>query len=366
MRFSVIALTLLCLQASQSGVNAGPLAPKDNDEKSWNNRIMKQLFGRQGNCDGKLCGYYNQLCCKGSEMCYTDLATQAHCSTAVPAETLGYNLLAPANPQWSYTTYTTTNEIVMTITKSSYVGQAPITSAFPVSSAQCAVGQIGCGANCCDTSYQTCGITPGVCVNIGTMTQSNYGAPTRPTSSGGVITTASATTTESFSPAIGTSGSTFLPAAESTKKGLSGGAIAGIVIGVIAGIILLLLICFCCILKAGFDGLLALFGLRNKRKTTERTEITEERYSRHGGSASRRDTHSGWFGAGGGRVTEKKKKKSGLGGETGIMVGIAAALAGLWAILGLRKKKKSGRSNASNVTYETYTESSYTGTSDSK
>lgn len=113
---------------------------------------------------------------------------------------------------------------------------------------------------------------------------------------------------------------------------------------------------------------MALLGLRNKKKT-ERTEVIEERYSRYGSGtgASRRSEHRGWFGVGAGggsktRVTEKRK--SNLAKEGGILAAIAAGLAGLWLILGLRKKKEH-RSNASNVSYETYTDS-YTGTSASK
>ena len=148
---------------------------------------------------------------------------------------------------------------------------------------------------------------------------------------------------------------------------MSAGAIAGIVIGVIAGIILLLLLCFCCIVKAGFDGLLAIFGLgKKRRRSTERVEVIEERYSRHGshaGGASRRDTHTGWVGGSRpARVTEKRKKDSGFGGLG--MVG--AGLLGLAAVLGLKrnhdKKTKSHRSDVSS----TYYTDSYTGTSASK
>jgi len=142
---------------------------------------------------------------------------------------------------------------------------------------------------------------------------------------------------------------------------LSAGAIAGIVIGVIAGIILLLLICFCCILKAGFDGLLALFGLgKKKRRSTERIE-TVERYSRHGSGASRRDTHTGWFGASKPtRVDESRKKKSsGFGG----LGAVGAGLLGLAVVLGLKrrhdKKEKAARSDISSSYYT----DSFTGTS---
>jgi len=164
-------------------------------------------------------------------------------------------------------------------------------------------------------------------------------------------------------PATATGTSTVITGAN-TNNGLSGGAIAGIVIGVIAGIILLLLFCFCCIIKAGFDGLLAIFGLgKKKRRSTERVEVIEERYSRHGsGTASRRNTHNGWFGGGRpARVTETRKKKStGLGG----LGAVGAGLLGLAAILGLKrrhdKNEKPPRSDISSSYY------SYTDTSASK
>jgi hypothetical protein len=145
---------------------------------------------------------------------------------------------------------------------------------------------------------------------------------------------------------------------------LSGGAIAGIVIGVLAAIVILILICFCCILKTGFDAILGLFGLRNNKRR-ERVEVTEERYSRHGSVASRRETHTGWFG-GGGRRTEKKK--SGGLGEVGILAAIAVGLAALWACLGLRRRNnEKSRPPRSDASYSYYSDSySGTGTSQSE
>jgi hypothetical protein len=188
---------------------------------------------------------------------------------------------------------------------------------------------------------------------------STFSAPLRPTSG-----TATVTATGTFLPAVTASGSS-LPIVTTSEKGLSGGAIAGIVIGVIVGIIILLLICFCCIVKAGFDGLLAIFGLGNKkRRYTERVE-TVERYSRHGsGTASRRETHGGWFGGGRpARVTEtRKKNSSGFGG----LGAVGAGLVGLAIILGLKRQhdKKEMRER-SDIGSSYYTDS-YTGTSASK
>jgi hypothetical protein len=149
---------------------------------------------------------------------------------------------------------------------------------------------------------------------------------------------------------------------------LSGGAIAGIVIGTIAGVILLLLFCFCCILKAGFDGLLAIFGLGNRRnrRSRERVEVVEERYSRHGsGTASRRDTHTGWVGAGGrpARVTEtRKKQSSGFGG----LGAVGAGLLGLAVILGLKRNRDRKEMVERTEVNSSYYTDSLTGTSESK
>lgn len=127
------------------------------------------------------------------------------------------------------------------------------------------------------------------------------------------------------------------------------------------------MICFCCIVKAGFDGLLALFGFgkRNKRRSTERVEVVEH-YSRHGSATgSRRDTHSGWFGrtrpAG---VSEKRKEKSSGFGGLGM---VGAGLLGLAAVLGLKRRndQKKARTERSDISSSYYTDS-YTGTSASK
>jgi hypothetical protein len=128
----------------------------------------------------------------------------------------------------------------------------------------------------------------------------------------------------------------------------------------------LLLICFCCIVKAGFDTILALFGLgKSRRRRTETVEVTE-RYSRRGSvSASRRDAHAGWFGGSRPtRVTEKRKEKSSGFGGLGM---VGAGLIGLAAILGLKRSrdKKTVRTERSDISSSYYTDS-YTGTSASK
>lgn len=113
-------------------------------------------------------------------------------------------------------------------------------------------------------------------------------------------------------------------------------------------------------MKAGFDGLLALFGLgKKKRRSTERIE-TVERYSRHGSGASRRDTHTGWFGASRPtRVEEtRKKKSSGFGG----LGAVGAGLLGLAVVLGLKRRHDRKEKERTDISSSYYTDS-YTGTS---
>jgi hypothetical protein len=356
---------LFGLLSNPGTVNAGPY-PKDE--------LHDLGFGalQDRGCVG-YCGVYNQVCCSiAGEGCFTtpSLGTPiAFCSqtAAGAAVTGGYAVYT--------TTYTETDLVLRTSTYTSswdnevptttYDWVAPTTTAPAICTSS--LGQSSCGTICC-ASDQTCAFSNSC---TAAYTTSAYSAPLRPTS-GGVSTqtsTVSATTTAPFIPPVSASGSSIPITVGSPSHGLSGGAIAGIVIGVIAGILLLILFCFCCILKAGIDGILAIFGLgKRKRRSTERVEVIEERYSRHGsGTASRRDTHTGWFGGAGGRptrVTEtRKKNSSGLGGLG--MVG--AGLLGLAAVLGLKrradnKKEKRPRSDVSS----TYYTDSFTGTSASK
>ena len=314
------------------------------------------------------CGADNQYTCSAGQGCYTtnDIA---YCS-ATAAEAVGgwYTSV--------YTTvYTETDYNLRTSTITTSWGAPATTTAWappPTSAAVCGLSQPQCGALCC-ASTQGC-FTAGSCTDIATAVRSYTSMSAaatsaspyiRPTSSGGLTTTLSASTTVPFIPPATASGSSLPITSNSTSRGLSGGAIAGIVIGTIAGIILLLLICFCCILKAGFDGILAIFGLgKKKRRSTERIE-TVERYSRHGGSGgSRRDTHTGWFGTSRpARVDESRKKtSSGFGGLGAVGVGLLA----LAALLGLKRRHdKKKVTEVSEISSSYYTDS-YTGTSASK
>lgn len=369
MRFSQAPPTLLSLLfvvlSHSNPASAGPF-PKD----SLHDLGFSFLMNRGCN---SYCGADNQYCCTAGQACYTNAANVAYCGTTTAADS-GWAVYT--------TTYTETDLILRTSTYSSYwAGGATSTAAAGGSTATCvpdtSLGETGCGSICC-TNSQTCAYW-GKCQDVAVTTSWSYAASTttatgseaiRPTSGTSTTTTntVKVTTTAPFgTPASATSTATGL-AVTTTSHSLSGGAIAGIVIGVIAGIILLLLFCFCCVLKAGFDGLLAIFGLGPSKRRRSETRVTEERYSRHGsGTASRRATHTGWFGGGSrpARVVEtrKQKKSSGLGG----LGAVGAGLVGLAVILGLKRKndKKEKSTVVSDLSSSYYTDS-YTGTSASK
>ncbi|KAH6678307.1 hypothetical protein B0J14DRAFT_319373 [Halenospora varia] len=319
------------------------------------------------------CGADNQYCCTAGTTCTTLAAGNVATCMA------GSGTVATVGSGGGYAVYTTTftetDLILRTSTYSSY-WQAPTTvqstyvapAVVPICTTS--LGQTSCGTICCAADQQ-CASAASCTARTSSWTYSatsTYSAPLRPTS-GGVSTATSlvsATTTQSFIPPATASGSA-LPIINSGSKGLSAGAIAGIVIGTIAGVLLLLLICFCCIVKAGFDGILAIFGLgKGRRRSSERVEVVEERYSRHGsGTASRRQTHTGWFGAGKpARVTESRKKKSSSG--FGGLGAVGAGLLGLAVILGLKRKSDKKKPPVSDISssYYSYTDS-YTGTSPS-
>jgi hypothetical protein len=302
-------------------------------------------------CTGTPCGIGNAFCCGAGQACYTNAENTALCTN------MAYQV---------YTTvFTETDTVLTTQIRTSWLvtpgGSTPAaapTGVIPMCTSS--LGQSSCGDICC-ASDQTCAFANSCTSYISTYTATATGSePYRPTSGGVSTSTAfvSATTTEPFIPPATASGSNLPGPSASTSNGLSPGAIAGIVIGVIAGILLLLLFCFCCIIKAGFDGLLALFGLgKKKRRSTERVEVIEERYSRHGSGAGR--TQNTWFGASRpARVTETRKKKSSGFGGLGY---VGAGLLGLAAVLGLKRrhdrKEKPARSEISD-SYYSYTDTS--------
>lgn len=348
--FSII-LTLL---SHAQSVSAGPY-PKNGLHDFGFGFLMDR------GCDS-YCGYNDMYCCSAGETCYTNTLNIAECLTTA------------ASGGWQYfTTLTTeTDYVVKTITYSTFTGAAATTTApNPETTVACqwALGQITCGAICCKSS-QYCA-QAGQCLDSSTTAgTTSYSAPVLGTSGASTVTK-TATTTRPFETPVGTSGSSIGVTSASTSHSLSGGAIAGIVIGVLLGIGLLILICFCCILRSGFDTLIAMFGVGRKRKPRREEVITtEERYSRRSGS---RAEHGGWFGTAGRprrtAVVTEKKKSSGLGG-LGI---VGAALLSLATFLGLKRRndriieeERVARVERSDISSDYYSDYYYTTTESSE
>jgi hypothetical protein len=314
-------------------------------------------------CDNP-CGYYGQLCCESAGQCYTDSNGQAQCGSAPAANNND-------DGQWQYltTTYVMTDEVTVTTTLSWQVTPTP-EPCNSCNSCEYSLGETPCGSMCCK-SGQYCQ-QEGMCVAVGGDSSGAYGtlftvttintvtAPARPTSdtiftitqTGGEVIT----TTQAYITPTGTGGAILTgPQAENEGGGLSGGAIAGIVIGVIAAIIILLLICICCCAKGLIDGILGIFGLGPRRKRREETEIYERHSHHHHGSRTGGRT---WFGTrprrSGSRVSEKKS-----GSGWGTFAGVSAALGGLALLLGM-KRKKDRRDDKSSTGYGSSYYSDYT------
>ncbi|KAL3961923.1 hypothetical protein ACCO45_003446 [Purpureocillium lilacinum] len=219
--------------------------------------------------------------------------------------------------------------------------------------------QQACGSICC-AGWQTCAfkgqcsLRPGyqepstvvVTASDGKLT-TRYSAPFRVTgtttitsngpNTNSATATPTGTATSSSSTATSTSDGDAIGAdGGTTNHGLSGGAIAGIVIGTLVGVALLLLLCFCCIARGLWN---AIFGRkRHHDEKRERVDVYEERVSRHGSrqpsAYSRREHHGGWFGGGGGPPRPAKKS------DGGWWLGLAGAAATILALLNLKKDKK--------------------------
>ena len=296
------------------------------------------------------CGYYGQLCCSSSETCGTDSNGQAVCSSNVEQRN--------DNGQWEYwtTTYVQTDYVTVTSTGSSWV-PAPTSD-----DGQCkaSLGEVQCGWTCCSAS-QTC--DEGECVEAGNSPIETPPSPTpplRPTDTTGATITPTATQTLPFIPPVGTDGSSTdpMPSEDNDGGGLSGGAIAGIVIGSLAGAALLLLLCCCLCVGSCIDRARTILGLNGGNRTSSYTG-SSSRSSRHGGGGGGRT----WFGAGPARPGRNKKKKSGLFG-LGWMAALGLAIA---VFLGLKRRndrseKTSTYYGSSEYTYSSY---SYSGSSSS-
>ncbi|KAJ5892527.1 hypothetical protein N7504_009218 [Penicillium tannophilum] len=298
------------------------------------------------------CGSDNWLCCGSSETCYTNSADQAACSTA--------------GSGWDYytTTYVVT-EVDRSTVVSVWSSQVTATTTAATATATCDAGlaETTCGSNCCSADEE--------CVDGECVVESSSAAVTgdatpaaRGTSSGWstATATAAATTTEGFIAPVSTDGSDLIGAkATSNGSGLSGGAIAGIVIGTIAGVILLFLLCACFCFKEALYGLLAALGMGKRRRKQE--TIIDERYSHHShGSRPRPQGGRTWFGAkpaaATSEVSEKKSSWSGWGT-------VAVILGALALCLGLKRHRdrehdddRTESSYPSSYYYSYYTRSS--------
>ena len=329
------------------------------------------------------CGYNRQLCCTASQTCITDSAGEAQCVSGSSAGT------AQGNGQWQLftTTYVQTDLVTVVTTYSSFI-PAATTAAVAVTTVQAPapavtaicnanLNQQSCGPICC-AQGQFCQYS-GQCAAYGgssanaistvfvasTAVNSPSGSASagiRPTSNTvvTVTSTGTATTTIPFQTPVGTDGSAAAGVTATTNKGLSGGAIAGIVIGVLLGLFLLFLLLACCCAKSLIDGLLGLFGLGPNRKTrrTETTTFISDRHRTSGGA-----TTSGgrrWFGTRPARVSTAPppKKSSGAGGAAGV----AAFLATLAVILGLKRRsnRNEDKSSYNSESIYTYSDSGYT------
>ena len=308
----------------------------------------------RGNCANP-CGWYGQLCCETGQTCFTDANNQAQCGgTGASANTGG-------GGYWQYytTTYVETGAITKTTVISSFIPARTVSAAG--GGCVYARNESPCGNICCP-SGQYC-LQPGQCAPAGGGSSEGYAgsytapasAPLRPTTGTTVVATATGapTTTVPFQTPVATGANiTFTGAQPQHSGGLSGGAIAGIVIGVLAAIGLLFLICFCFCAKACLDLLKACFGGK-RRKTTE----TVEEYHHHssGGAAAA----GGLAGLMGGRrwhgdrpSRPEKPQKSGLGGMGAMAAGLGALAVGL----GLKRKfdKKHGKTEYTGSSYYSY------------
>ncbi|KAF2688260.1 hypothetical protein K458DRAFT_415288 [Lentithecium fluviatile CBS 122367] len=291
-------------------------------------RNATQFEMRQA-CAGTPCGYYNQLCCTNGESCSRNANDEAICVAVAAGASAG-----ATGGSWSYST--------VVITQTGVITQTSVFSTFiAATTGSCAASQV-CNTECCQAGFY-CGASG--CLPIAGSTP-------------GVTATGSPTATLPFSTPIPTGANGTLVESNAGGGGLSGGAIAGIVIGIILGTILLLLICFYCCAKSAFNAILAIFGLGKKRRTREETTYIEEHH--HSGSAAAGGGRR-WYGQGSSRPSRPPKKS---GGGMGNLLGVGAGLAGLAAVLGMKRKNdrrhddKSTTVSGSSYSYSDYTSSS--------
>ncbi|KAK2737056.1 hypothetical protein FQN55_001326 [Onygenales sp. PD_40] len=340
---ALAVLSILLLQSPLT--HASPFPPIINVD----------LAARQ-NCDGQLCGFYKQLCCSAGQTCSTSASGQAVCADSV---NLPQARQGSGEGQWEpfTTVFVQTDLVTVTSTGSRWVA-SPTSN----SNAQCKIslGESACGTICC-TAAQAC--KNGQCVQSGASPfESSTGpsptAPLRPTSSGGPTVTTTPSATVPFLFPVGTDGSALTPIpATGGGGGLSGGAIAGIVIGTLAGVVLLFILCLSACAKSVIAGILGLLGLGKKKKKRGSN-------STHSFSDGAPPPGRTWFGGRPPRPPQsdsyysEKTEKSGLFGM-GKWASIGLIFGALAICLGLRNKKKSQASSyAYSDSYYTYDYSS--------
>jgi hypothetical protein len=384
---SLIRPASALLLAAAGLVAASPLPTATGDSTAYATGFLLP----RDTCDGTPCGAEGQYCCGSSELCTTLSGDVATCVG-------GFGGAA----------YTSTWTETRTFTTTFFTNWAPVPSPSPgVDCVPQDDAQEACGSICC-AGWQTCAFkgqcsvkpgyaepTPVVITSAGEV-ETQYSAPYRVTGTTTITThivqtgtgtegiwTGTYTVTEtgarssstSDSDAIGAGGSE----SDSDSGGLSGGAIAGIVIGTLAGVALLLLLCFCCIAR-GLWAAICGGRRRGSESSVREEEIIEERYSKSGSRGasasahSRRDRHGGWFGGGSTRAgastvvadrerrRQREKRKSSGGFCT--WLGIGAVAATLFTLLNLKKDKRpNSRKTPSRYSESYYSYSDYTSNS---
>lgn len=313
------------------------------------------------------CGLENEHCCSEGESC----TTQDNIAGCAAQPTL-----APREPQaggvWSVYTTTWTETDTYTSTISGY--WATSTAAGGGSAVDCVPtegsGEIACGSICC-ASWQYCAYegqclsNPGATATDATTAWTTYS--TTMTTSGSTITTqfsapyrvtgtgSTSTNTATFASATTTGSGNGTAITTTGGSNLSGGAIAGIVVGTLAGVALLLALCFCCIMRGLWHGLLALLGFGPKKRDRSRereTIIVEEEIHRRGSTHGHRNSHNSWFAGRPARSTAAESRRTSekvapkKESDNATWVG-AGALGTLMLLLGLRRDKKRRSQSAS-------------------
>lgn len=312
-------------------------SPQPTPTSSLHGFTYDELFARW-DCSGQTCGYYGQLCCKQGHGCYTNAKTQAECTSN------GWQASASGGVASGSASFSAAASQSVSITASAAA------AATASATAQCHVtlsGETPCGAICC-ASTQWCAFENSCSPLYGAKTSASASTTKSPASPGalgtsfssGVVTT---TSKVPYVPPVA-GGSNVTMTEINGGSSLSGGAIAGIVVGVLVGLLILGIICFYCCIKGIWDGCLAIFGVGRKRKVTEVDEYT--RRTHHSSGGQRRT----WYGAPVKTKTRVENRDSHLGRD---LLGMGAGLAGLWAILGMKRRRENRRNE------EKYSEYSY-------